>query len=272
MAGVSDETASSFLAKIESGISSVTSSLGENAEAIREFSVAMSSVVSTVGDMSAFITGIEEIGSEIGLIALNARIKAAHTGEGGAALGVIAETIQKLSLDDRFQTAAIADTLRGLTSAAERLCLGADVETDGREAEVEGMVKDLKALLHSLRLINDSMVDLLSRMNETVHTLSIDIDRTIGGITVHHLVDKELSRITSELNKILGHSLDLLPRAGNPDKPDSFEALTERYTMHSERAVHQSKISAEEAPIAKDITEPIKEDLSDDLGDNVELF
>jgi methyl-accepting chemotaxis protein len=244
MTGTTDQVASSVLSKIESGISSVTSSLRENTKAISELLSAMNSVGSTTGNLSVFVNDIEEIGAEIELIAVNARIKAAHTGEEGAALGVIAETIQKLSLDARFQTTGMSDSLRKITTGAEQLSIGSDSEINEKESEMENMVGDLKVLLDSLHRINAGLIPLLSSTDEAVRTLSRDIDG---------------------LGEIGADCRELAPVSAGADNTQSLDSLAERYTMHSERKVHRNLMD-------ENIHEPMGSHISKDMGDNVELF
>ena len=67
----------------------------------------------TVGEIATFVGDIEKIGEEIKLIALNAQIKSAYTGDEGAALGVLAEAIQRLSIDAIDHTGAVSAYLAG---------------------------------------------------------------------------------------------------------------------------------------------------------------
>lgn len=81
----------------------------------------MNHVSATIAEMGNFVVDIEDVGAEIKLIALNASIKAARTGEQGRALGVLAMAIQRLSSEAREQTQAVSDALRE-TSAWPTSC------------------------------------------------------------------------------------------------------------------------------------------------------
>lgn len=71
---------------ISRGLATVTGVLSKCSKTDRELAEIMQKVAQTIGEISGFVTDIEEIGSEIDLIALNSQIKAAHTGVEGAAL------------------------------------------------------------------------------------------------------------------------------------------------------------------------------------------
>ena len=94
-----DASGSSFVSSLERGFSLIAQSLGEYDRINDQLSETIDHAAHTIGAMSAFIDEIEKIGIEIRMIALNACIRAAHVGEHGAALGVLADTIHDLSAE-----------------------------------------------------------------------------------------------------------------------------------------------------------------------------
>lgn len=272
IAGVADKADVSFFTNMETDLSSVSEALGQAAEENRSIATAMSKVAGTVGNIAGFVTDIENIGEEIELIALNAQIKAARTGSEGAALGVLAEAIQRLSHDTRIHTSVVSETLRGITLFIEELCKGADRDMADMESEVGGMVADLKRLLQALRQVNGRLVSLLSRMNSEVSQLSDDIETAVGGITVHLALDQQLSQLVDSLNGIVSGSRAIVPSAGRQAQTERLHEISQRYTMHSERKIHArfSGGSAERHAAASVIVPAAAAE--SDLGDNVELF
>ena len=77
LAGFTDKEKISFMSELNSSISSVVGSFHQNEETGKELAGAVSAVAAMIQELSAFVNDIEEIGSEIRLIALNAQIKAA---------------------------------------------------------------------------------------------------------------------------------------------------------------------------------------------------
>ena len=76
------------------------------------------------GRCLTFIGDIEKIGIEIRMIGLNACIRAAHVGEKGTALGVLADSIHQLSGDTSGLTDAISENLKKVIQAARELTDG----------------------------------------------------------------------------------------------------------------------------------------------------
>ena len=286
VAGSTEKDGSSSLSDIESGIATVTSSLFENIEAGKEFSGAIGTVADTVDKMSVFLSDIQEIGTEIELVALNAGIKAFRTGEEGAALTVLAESIQRLSSDARQRTNIVFDILKQITASAEDLKKGLGCEGDEDNQKIENMANDLETMVRSLNKVSSEVVSLLTGMNEDVEGLAVNIDEAVSGITVHKFFENVLNKVISRLEELVSDSERIAPVVSEEEENSVLGKLENNYTMDSERAVHDSFVkkntgTEEESPFSEpdnwapsvDIEE-VPDNMSgeDDLGDNVELF
>jgi len=265
MAGIADQAGGSFFTGMEKDISIVSDALLESSKVNQALCVAMGNVAETVGEIATFVGDIEKIGEEIKLIALNAQIKSAYTGDEGAALGVLAEAIQRLSIDAIDHTGAVSRTLQAIIGVTDRLNEGVSAETSGLESDVHGMVDTLSGLLRTLRQVNDTLQRSLRSMDDAVTHLSSDIEQVTGGITVHRKVSQVLEEAIRELSGIIAEARRLAPASaagGNLDQ------LANRYTMQSERKIHESLMEGP-AAAARQAPPPAYDD---DLGGNVELF
>ncbi len=121
MTGATDFSSDNFLSNIETGTAAVMDKIDHGTKAEEEFVDAMGELTIAVSTISGLVDDIEEIGEEIELIAINARVKAARTGEEGAPLGVIAEAIWHLSLDATSQKSVISGLLKKVVLATEGL-------------------------------------------------------------------------------------------------------------------------------------------------------
>ena len=264
MAGMADQAGGSFFTSMEKDISVVSDALLESSKVNQALCVAMGTVAETVGEIAAFVGDIEKIGEEIKLIALNAQIKSAYTGEEGAALGVLAMAIQRLSIDAIDHTGAVSGTLQAIIGVTDKLNEGVSAETSGLECEVHGMVDNLSALLNSLRQVNDTLHRSLRQMDGAVTLLSSDIEQVTSGITVHRQVSDVLDAAVGKLAGVISEARLFAPDAG---AAGNLDQLAQRYTMQSERRIHESlgrgPAAGHPAPA------PAKDD---DLGGNVELF
>lgn len=254
------------LSGIERQLLSIAASLKESAETRRKLAEATRSMAESVEGMGMLLERIEEIGSEIELISLNARIKAAHTGKEGAALGVLAESIQGLSLEARDRTAKVSDAFRVILSAAGEL--RADIASpdvgEAAESGVGGIVGDLEALLEALRRLGIGVESLLARMEGPARALSGDIAALIAGIEIHRTVDRVLREAASRLKEIEKEADALVPDRDGTDKAGNLGVHRARYTMRGERRVHEEILDTaapEKTPATRD-----------GIGENVELF
>lgn len=237
MAGIADQAGGSFFTEMEKDISVVNEALLESSRVNRSLCLAMGSVAETVGEISTFVGDIETIGEEIKLIALNAQIQSAYTGTEGASLGVLAEAIQRLSIDAIAHTAAVSETLQAIITVTQGLNDGVSLETSGMESEVHTMVATLSGLLDLLRQVNETLRRSLCQMDDQVSQLSSDIEQVTAGITVHHKVTRVLEGAIEGLAGIISEARRIAPaskQGGNLDE------LASRYTMQSERKIHES--------------------------------
>lgn len=242
MAGAVDRTGQSALSATERGLSSVVSALKESVGAGRDLAGLVRSAAGMIDEISAFVNDIEAIGIEIEVVALNAVVKAAQSGEKGAALGVLAESIQKLSADSHRQATVVADALREVRSAAGDLRSSAapGCGSDAGDPEVEGMVRDLGGLLSSLQAVSGSIGPHLSGLDDAARSLSSDIETIVGGITVHRVVSGAIVQAIADVKDIGRQARAQASADRRVSDRGALQSLAERYTMQKERTVHYS--------------------------------
>jgi len=267
MIRVADGAGDSLFFEIERSLSPVVGLLAKSAAANHSLAEAVASVAVTVAEISTFVIDIEAIGEEIELIALNSQVKAALTGEEGAALGVLAEAIQRLSVDACAQTAAVTGTLREISRVTEELSSSSSAGSMSGELDTGAMASRLSGLIETIRVMNDGVMSTLAANDAAVQELSDDIEGATGGITVHTTVSAEAESINAELERITAKVREIAPETAEIDLAE----LSARYTMNSERKVHASIIGA--AAVGLTEASACSEGGDDsDLGDNIELF
>lgn len=277
-----DASGSSFVSSLERGFSLIAQSLGEYDRINDQLSGTIDHAAQTIGAMSAFIDEIEKISIEIRMIALNACIRAAHVGEHGAALGVLADTIHDLSAETTHHADAISTGLKMVIASADdltsRVRSTGGVNGEGGE-HLEG---DIARMIEPLHRIDQSTVTLLTRMSEQGRTLSDGIAETSGGIEVHRQFDREIRQLNVDLGGVVAQMRTLLPADSASEKTGEWERLEDRYTMNREREVHRLVMGGATAVLPVAIMNapadgsPDEEKKVDDgeegLGDNVEMF
>jgi hypothetical protein len=269
IAGSSGNTGGSMLERLEKRLSPAIGRLLDEAEASRGLSTVLREVATEAETMAGFMSDIEQIGSKIEMVALNASVKAAHTGEEGAALGVLAEALARLCADTRHQSERASSALRSLLAAAEQIGGGLDAGHSRESAvKAEEFGGELLVLTNSLRDIDQKMTALLTRMDTAVRALSADIDATLRRYSAPEMARAVLGPAVRNLR-----STGQAARAAAPSGTGQLDLgrIAARYTTGGERSVHDALTGAAAAgqELAASGAAPAA---GSEFGDNVELF
>jgi methyl-accepting chemotaxis protein len=269
--GATDADGSSFMDVMSLGMSEVTSVLTSCASADSSMSATMKEVAQTINEISSFVTDIEAIGSEIDLIALNSQIKAALTGPEGAALGVLAEAIKRLSDEAVRQTDSVAATLTEIHAVTENLLADTESEENQLGNNVSVMQEELTELLCNLGRLNSEMLSALAGLNERVLSLTEDVEQATAGMDVHERTKSMSDGVLSDLERIVAESRLIEPASTEFIK--NLRHMEEHYTMESERHIHEA-IARKRSGQSAEVFESLAKTEADDseFGDNVDLF
>lgn len=279
VAGAANRGKRSFFSGMEPAIGSIASVLAEMADQDRESSKAISSTVSRMTDMAGLVAEFELVGSEMKVVAANAGIRAAHAGDGGVALGVIAKAIQQLAGELLVWTGRLAADFTAISSAARSLNNEGDGAQVNRSLKAREIMNQGTELLKILEDMNDECIALLEEMEKGSVKLAEDIAIALSSITVHHECRETIASVCDGLQGWFGGSRSL---SGNRIKSkDSVFAreMISRYSMQSERRIHERKtalIMGERSGAGRfdsDLPwEPSENYDQSELGANVELF
>lgn len=228
----------SILDAIRHHIGDVTNAMRTTSGHIAETSKTMSHMAETISTVSTFVHGIEDIGAEIELIALNARVKAAHTGDQGRTLGVIAMEIQNLSVDARARTGTVAEILNRISSVAERL------STLARDSDVSEMVGGIQGrfetVLDHLAGLDAELGTNIAHLSELSTGLVSQINALTSSIHFHDLVSDQLLNLEKEIMVLKDTFAPFSAELDTARQPEKLREQLSRYTMDSERLVHLS--------------------------------
>lgn len=257
----------SVLDRIEHGSLSVIAAMRQFAVQAEKIGRVMSDVAGTVSDMVGFVEDIEEVGSEIELIALNAAVKAARTGDEGRALGVLAQAIQKLSVEARDMTGHVSRSLTQISEASTGLERNAADYLD--TSRLEQMAVRQEGLMHTLRQVNSTFLKNLDALRTESGGLHDALRDTAGRAVLDREICAELASARADMAEISGEARRAVPLADDRGRPERLRELLSRYTMEVERLVHESAFGEGGGPV-RDAAEGEVEMFGDD--DNIELF
>jgi methyl-accepting chemotaxis protein len=269
--GTTDSSGSSFVDVMSQGMIAVTSVLTSCAWADQNMSDTMRKVAQTINEIAAFVTDIEAIGSEIDLIALNSQIKAALTGPEGAALGVLAEAIKRLSDEAVRQTDSVAATLTGIHGVTEHLLADSEQGENQLGSSISTLQDELALILRSMGEINLEMHAVLSCLNDQVVSLTDDVEHATAGVDVHERTKVMADGVVADLAQIVTQSRQIEP--ASREFMENLRHMEERYTMESERHIHEAlarKRSGQSALVEQVVVKCGQDD--SEFGDNIDLF
>lgn len=285
----------SVLDTIRRHIAQVMDAMRTTSSHVSETSRTMSGMAETISTVSSFVHGIEDIGAEIELIALNARVKAAHTGDLGRTLGVIAMEIQNLSVEARTRTGEVAEVLKRISELAGRLselARSSDVTdlVDGIQGRFEKLLDHLVVLDSELARDIGHLSELGAELISRIHTLTTSIH-------FHELVSTQLNELENTVRALEARFTPFREKLDAARQPEKLREQLSRYTMDSERLVHLSVLGHDAGGNDGEIelfgddgvelfeddgvelfdapengNEDDRGDSKDDFGDNVELF
>jgi methyl-accepting chemotaxis protein len=229
-------------------------------------------VAQTVDEIAVFVTNIESIGSEIELIALNSQIKAALTGPEGAALGVLAEAIKRLSDEAVRQTSSVSDTLGSIHVATEHLMVNAENEEDQLDTRIAVMQDELAEILRTMADMNGEMLSVLSGLNDHVNSLTDDVEDATSRVDVHERTKIISDGVLSDLEQIVFQSRQIEPASS--EFKENLRHMEEHYTMESERHIHEAIARKRGGLGMASAQASAKSSTVDDseFGDNFDLF
>jgi methyl-accepting chemotaxis protein len=250
LAGGGGQKEESFLSELEKKLSSLADALTSYGEINRQWSASMEVITAKAGNMTVFIHEIDKIGIQMRMVSLNASIHAAHLGQEGAALGILAESISRLSNETSREIDAISDGLRAVMAEAgafdfHRTALPEEISSTDRthrarqSQEIE-LSAQIEKMIAPLQQMDQNVSDLLNRIDHDAQALTQSIDTTIQGITVHKKISAEIHKVITELESMVAKMHALCPAPAGHSTGKELADMADRYTMEREREIHHA--------------------------------
>jgi methyl-accepting chemotaxis protein len=274
-----DPQALSFPERLEADLSRITDIASQMEQALSRLWNLVESVVGTLEQVGSSLRSIDSISYSIKFVALNAAIKSARLGGQGAALESLAQAIQHLSAEAQTTTKALGGVLDNMGQSARSLRRA--MESDAGPGDQTTQI--LGGVLGSIRSGSAACDKLLGELEHHGRDLARRLEDGAAGIEFHLSIQAGVSEVMGCFEAFLGNRAEY--RHGPIAASGGTAVLAQRYTMASERQVHQAwsmvtggssmpgPVPVEEhkaAPAEQHAGSAPQEHL--ELGDNVELF
>jgi hypothetical protein len=269
--GVMDGSGASFTDAIEEGLLTTTPLLQACAQSHQGVASTMGEMASSIGASATFVHEIDTIGYNIVKTALNAQIKAGKTGRQGAVLTALAEEIRRLSNEASRHTDTVARKLGAINTATTTRVTTANSGAEGDGAWLGGVETTTREIMAALGEMKGRLVAMVTPIEEKITTLAAEVAGITAGIEVHEQSRAVTDEVLIDLRLVIAQARQQFPASSQ--FKEGLRQMNERYTMESERRVHQAIASRHgvEAPEAQGEL-PAVGDGGSEFGDNVDLF
>ncbi|MEA2102813.1 MAG: hypothetical protein U9P80_09640 [Thermodesulfobacteriota bacterium] len=287
-----DAGRNAFLKGVDDSMAQVIAFLNENEQEQVQIGETIAKACSMVKDMAVFIKDIDTMSFQLQLIAINARIKAAHMGSRGAALDVLSGSIYELSANSRQDILQISNSLKTMAASAD--AFGSQIETHRKTQHDHTLeiTSQMSGIMDLLKRKDSDANEFAAEIRDIATALQSDIHTSIAGIHVHETVSQALNETKAHLNEAIQEIGSIYPDWKDAHNTKELNEIIKRYTMEEERVLHRNTMqdAAAEPQVVKEqeiIWNPhgtekkqiktrdiqaSEEEPGDDLGDNIELF
>lgn len=255
---------------IGANLESLSRLLSESRGMITEMVEAVSAVSDHIDKMSGQVRNIEQISESINMLALNTIIKVSRTGESGRGLGVLADEIRKLSVNANERISAGAGLITAVLAASEEFKRSLSEEFGRKLTATDEIVGRTQSAVKGLFEADAVMVGALGVLSEKTAGLESEIRRIAAGIRFGAVTREGLARSIAALEELRGLTPGGLAGAPGGAGLETIRTLTQRYTMQSERKIHETTLAASAAGSPAPGT-PERHETAE-FDSNVELF
>lgn len=212
-------------------------------------------------DIFGLLASIDDLASDVYVIALNGTIEAARAGAQGAAFGVVAQHTRELASQARRTSDEIREIVTQVSKQATQTSESLQHQAAADRDCVAASRAEVAHALDNLKATHQCLSDAVAQSSATNQELASNISRVVTTMQFQDAVAQRVGHVAHTLGEIHDALQTRWEEAGGLGHDQSshwLEHMSRQYVMHAERQVMQDA-NGESSP-------------SDDLGDNIELF
>ncbi len=268
-----EESGSLVIDKIRHELDELASVTGRCKKMTQEMLDAVTDASDRIALMTGHITNIKTISENISLLAINAIIKVARTGEAGRALEVLADRIQMLAREASDEIGQGAGIIQSILEKASEFKANLSGVLNNQLAAAQTITDESLRAGKELMNADKALVSSMSEISSVTGTLKDDVKSLVDGIQFNEKMRSDiggymanLTAIAEGLNREAGGAI----QEESAELPPELKELERLYTMESEREVHNAVMStgrAKQNDNNNGGSSPAEED-----DDNITLF
>lgn len=264
---LAEDQHTTFFHQMEQCFEGVLASVSGCAALDVETTAATAELRLTIDRLHVCVKDIGAIELEINNLALNATIKAIHLGTAGEPLSIIAGAMQTLHTDASVRSRDTEKALGALNGMVESM-----LQPEGPPATEAGsgntaVTREMRTRIDELHAASERGLASSKELNSVAASLSANVQSASDNFTVGALFDDAIHRCCGILERVTAGQDSRRPRAAG-----AVEHLATRYTMQTERDVHERATAAGRPDPRPPDQTCVVAVAAGDLGENVELF
>jgi methyl-accepting chemotaxis protein len=208
---------------------------------------AVSDTSGRIETMSTHVANIVSISDNISLLATNALIKVAHTGDSGRTLAVLANKIRVLSLQAKDKIKKGAEKINAILASSAQFRGSLSEVLHKRLATADTLGEEARATAPQLIAADNAMIVSMNEIAKGTNNLKTDIERVMADIRFDEAINAGLGTIVAKLQAVLKDVEEAIQEVpgGEPHAAPQAELkdLAKRYTMEHERKIHEAAVA-----------------------------
>jgi hypothetical protein len=266
----------SFAKLIDDGMYAVTEVFRQCSSSANSVVSIVSRVLPSVEKMSDRASALETIESAIRLISLNATVKTSLLGAEGAAMGVLASELHRITTERGSDATLVLTSLRAIRQALNDIrkekssdsVTGASILAIGNDVVVSEELAGLSATVRSASQQAALGHKEVEKLADSLCTeLARGVELAQRAASLRDSFDRLLDSFNATFEQ-LGISAVATPQSHATNVSQDLSSL---YSMHSERVLHQRTFGDDTPPKSTPKRDAIP-DTANEFGEDIELF
>jgi methyl-accepting chemotaxis protein len=194
--------------------------------------------------IDAELDKLERIARENKMLAMNARIEAAHAGALGAGFAVVAVEVVSQTEKAQEVTGQVSDLISNLRNLAESTVKDLQHMNEQDHKRVEQCKEEVDRSLRDMQTTHADMKKMLTGMNEESALLASDIGSAVRGLQFQDRTSQQIAHVIEDLDTLHVRLAGCLDGVTGEHSPEMLGLSA--YTMQEERQV--ANICSAESP------------------------
>jgi methyl-accepting chemotaxis protein len=189
----------------------------------------------TSQDITAALAKLEQIARENKMLAMNARIEAAHAGSRGAGFAVVAVEVVSQTEKSREVTAKVSDLITNLRELAGSTLNDLQRMNEQDHKRVQQFRLEVDESLREMQTTHSEMKCMLSGITDAGALLANDIGAAVRGLQFQDRTNQQIAHVVEDLDTMQARLTTHFGPA--PDGGTTLDQGFSDYTMHEERVI-----------------------------------